>query len=131
MKTRNTFLLGATVVGLLLCGGVAQAQQYNDRGETITVPGTRIYRDYESGTASARVSYSDLDLSRMRDYRRLENRIERTAFRVCDVVKGPERWTLNEQMTCTSAAVRDAMTQVPRSSAHRVAYVAQTPAPIL
>ena len=121
MLSKTTYLCGA-LAGLLLCGGAAQAQNYYDRGETIIVPGARIHQ--HNDIVSARVSYSDLDLSRARDYRRLESRVSYTASRVCEVVKGTDRWTLMESVTCVKSAVRGAMAQVPRGHTHRMAYVA-------
>ena len=120
MKSKTRHLFSGAMVGLLLCGGVAQAQSIYGQSETVTVPGSRFNDD----TISERVSYSDLDLSRMRDYRRLETRIERTAFRLCDVVQGTQKWNLDQKMTCTRASVHDAMAQVRPLRAHRVAYVA-------
>jgi UrcA family protein len=114
------YLIGGAMAGLLLCGA-AQAQSIYSSSETVTVPGSRFH---DNDTISQRVSYADLNLSRTRDFQRLEVRIERTASRICDMVKGTDRWNLDQKMTCVNGAVHGAMAQVRPLRFHRVAYVA-------
>lgn len=123
MKSKTLYAFGAAMTGLFLLGTAAQAA---DRIETIIVPGSSFHsndRDFRS----QRVSYADLDLSRTRDYQRLQMRISSTAGRLCDAVKGSERWNLMQRQTCINTSVLGAMAQVPAHSPKRVAVAYVTP----
>jgi UrcA family protein len=132
MTKDKTYLLGAAMAGLLLCAGAAQAQDYYENGgtETVTVPGARhhlgvIYHEQSLGShgsgslyservsLSERVNYSDLDVSRVRDYRRLESRVHATAVRICARLNPDRAWDEPIDATCVNSAVRNAMARIP------------------
>src|SRR5262249_54083721 len=133
LKDRK-YLLGAAIAGLLLCAGAAQAQDdylnSASQTETVTVPGARhhlgqIYAEPSLGShgsgylysqrvsLSERVNYSDLDVSRVRDYRRLETRVRATATRICARLNPDRAWDEPIDSTCINTAVRNAMARIP------------------
>jgi UrcA family protein len=135
MTKQTKLLFGAAMAGALsaaLLGGAASAQTYDDgyyrdRSETVIVrPNVHgIQKRQILGRVngevnptelflSRRVSYSDLDLRRGTDYRRLELRVRDTARGICADLAAYDLGLRNddEDRDCVSRAVNGAMAKV-------------------
>jgi UrcA family protein len=123
----------AAVASLAIAGAPARAQTAYDQGYaydqgrngqsdmsgvTVTAPRRYIGRDAATGadiervSASRIVDYADLDLSTRRGGRELNARIEHAARAACNELDARYPDATDEEGSCVSTAVRNAMDRV-------------------
>jgi UrcA family protein len=132
-KILNRATFAGALAASLFCGAAVAQDYYTDaRGETVIVRPNRhplgvIQHEQRLGgghsgslyservSLSRAVSYSDLDLSRTADYRRLEVRVRNTARRICAQLSDQQSLNAFDRdidPSCVNNAVRGAMAQV-------------------
>ena len=110
-----SMVLGMAMISCPFLVGMSEATPSSSTVERITVYPSGAHPNRSGTSLSISVSYADLDLSKGSDVARLEERIDRAAFQVCD--KLDEAWSTHDiygyDRECVANAQQNAQAKMP------------------